>query len=132
WAESLGLTTRAAGGVGAFDCHMGAVGRWDTPTVPARAIGTSTSSIVIAPYDQIGDKLIAGICGQVDGSVIPGYVGLEAGQSGFGDIYAWFKRVISWPLENILADTTIVDAETRAKLLEETEDKIIPKLSEAA
>lgn len=132
WAERLGLTTRVAVGVGAFDCHMGAVGGGVTPNVLARAIGTSTCDIMIAPYDQIGDKLIAGICGQVDGSVIPGYVGLEAGQSGFGDIYAWFKRVISWPLENILADTTIVDAETRAKLIEETEDKIIPKLSEAA
>lgn len=132
WAERLGLTTRVAVGVGAFDCHMGAVGGGVTPNVLARAIGTSTCDIMIAPYDQIGDKLIAGICGQVDGSVIPGYVGLEAGQSGFGDIYAWFKRVISWPLENILADTTIVDAETRTKLIEETEDKIIPKLSEAA
>lgn len=132
WAERLGLTTRVAVGVGAFDCHMGAVGGGVTPNVLSRAIGTSTCDIMIAPYDQIGDKLIAGICGQVDGSVIPGYVGLEAGQSGFGDIYAWFKRVISWPLENILADTTIVDAETRAKLIEETEDKIIPKLSEAA
>lgn len=132
WAGRLGLSTEVAVGVGAFDCHMGAVGGEVSPNVLARAIGTSTCDIMIAPYEQIGDKLIAGICGQVDGSVIPGYVGLEAGQSAFGDLYAWFKRVIAWPLDNILANTTLVDAETRARLIEETKAQIIPLLSEAA
>ncbi len=132
WAKRLGLTTNVAVGVGAFDCHMGAVGGEATPNVLARSIGTSTCDIMMASYEQIGDKLIAGICGQVDGSVMPGFVGLEAGQSGFGDIYAWFKRVVAWPIENILANSTVVDAETKAKLIEETMDKIIPMLSEEA
>lgn len=132
WAKRLGLPTSVAVGVGAFDCHMGAVGGEVTPNVLARAIGTSTCDIMIAPYDQIGDKLIAGICGQVDGSVIPGYVGLEAGQSAFGDIYAWFKNVVAWPVENILANTKSVDAETRAKLVAEVMDAIIPEMSKEA
>src|SRR5690554_361879 len=132
WAGRLGLSTEVAVGVGAFDCHMGAVGGEVSPNVLARAIGTSTCDIMIAPYEQIGDKLIAGICGQVDGSVTPGYVGLEAGQSAFGGVYAWFKWLIAWPLANILAHTTLVDAETRARLIEETEAQIIPLLSEAA
>ncbi|GET28331.1 FGGY-family carbohydrate kinase [Prolixibacter sp. SD074] len=72
--------------------------------------------------EEMEDKLIPGICGQVDGSVIPGMVGLEAGQSGFGDIYAWFKNVLSWPLQ-------FLDDEVQRKVIE---DKILPALSEEA
>lgn len=129
WAERLGLSVDVAVGVGGFDCHFGAVGGEVTPNVLARAIGTSTCDIMVASYEQIGNKLIPGICGQVDGSVIPGYIGLEAGQSAFGDVYAWFKKVVAWPLENILSKSTIIDAQTRDKILTETLDQIIPTLS---
>lgn len=132
WAEKLGLTTNVAVGVGAFDCHMGAVGAEIGPKTFVRVIGTSTCDIMVASYEDMKDKLVPGICGQVDGSVIPGMVGLEAGQSGFGDIYAWFKNVLAWPIENILQNSTLIDEETKAKLINETLDKIIPTLSEAA
>ncbi len=120
WAKRLGLSTDVVVGVSAFDCHMGAVGGGITPNVLARAIGTSTCDILISSYGSIGDKVIPGICGQVDGSVVPGYVGLEAGQSGFGDIYAWFKNICGWAIEQFLPE--------REDLL----DAIIPKLSELA
>ena len=132
WATRLGLSTEVAVGVGGFDCHFGAVGGEVTPNVLARAIGTSTCDIMVASYDQIGDKLIAGICGQVDGSVIPGYIGLEAGQSAFGDIYAWFKNVVAWPLEQILAKSVLIEPEMREKLIAETSDQIIPVISAEA
>lgn len=132
WAERLGLTTGVAVSVGAFDCHMGAVGAEITPRTFVRVIGTSTCDIMVSSYEEMGEKLVPGICGQVDGSVIPGMIGLEAGQSGFGDIYAWFKRVLAWPLENILSQSTLVDEDTKARLIEETADKIIPALSEEA
>ena len=132
WAKRLGLTTNVAVGVGAFDCHMGAVGAEITPYSFVRVIGTSTCDIMVASHEEIGDKLIPGICGQVDGSVIPGFTGLEAGQSGFGDIYAWFKRVLAWPLENIVSQSSLIDEATKKKLIEETADKIIPFLSEEA
>jgi len=132
WAERLGLTTDVAVSVGAFDCHMGAVGAEIKPGALVRVIGTSTCDIMVSSYEEMGDKLIPGICGQVDGSVIPGMVGLEAGQSAFGDVYAWFKKVVAWPVENILAKSKLIDEETKAKLMEETLNQIIPALSEEA
>lgn len=129
WAARLGLTTQVAVAVGAFDAHMGAVGAEVKPGALVRIIGTSTCDIMVSDKKEMEGKLIPGICGQVDGSVIPGFVGLEAGQSAFGDIYAWFKRVVAWPIENILANTTLVDAATRQKLIDETMDQIIPALS---
>ena len=132
WAQRLGLSTAVVVGVGAFDCHFGAVGAQIKPGSFVRVIGTSTCDVMVVPYEEIGDKLIPGICGQVDGSVIPGMVGLEAGQSGFGDIYAWFKRVVEWPLQRIVAASTILDEETKRRLIDETAEQIIPLLSEDA
>lgn len=132
WAAKLGLSTDVVVGVGAFDAHLGAVGAEIEPYYLSKVMGTSTCDMLIAPMDEVGDKLVAGICGQVDGSIVPGMLGLEAGQSAFGDIYAWFKRLLEWPLENILTETSLLDNATKQKLLIETSDKIIAKLSEEA
>jgi len=129
WAGRLGLTTNVAVAVGAFDCHMGAVGAEVQPGALVRVIGTSTCDIMVSSYKEMGHKLIPGICGQVDGSVIPGMIGLEAGQSAFGDVYAWFKNVLAWPVVNILSKTTLIDEATKQKLIDETLDQIIPALS---
>lgn len=104
WAAKLGLPENTVIGIGAFDCHMGAVGGQIEPYELSRIVGTSTCDIMVAPVGDMKDKLVRGICGQVNGSVIPGMIGLEAGQSAFGDAYAWFKNLVSWPLQRFVSD----------------------------
>lgn len=132
WARKLGLSEEVVVGVGAFDAHMGAVGGEIEPYYLSRVMGTSTCDILVAPYDDLGDNLVEGICGQVDGSVIPGLVGLEAGQSAFGDVYAWFRDLISDPAESIISESELLTEEQKAALAEELHEKLLVILSEKA
>lgn len=132
WANKLGLSTQVVVSAGAFDCHMGAVGGQIEAYHLSKVMGTSTCDIMVVPKKDMEGMLVKGICGQVDGSVIPGMIGLEAGQSAFGDTYAWFKNILSWPINNLLASTSLVSPETAAKLKDELLDKLIPELSKQA
>lgn len=132
WAGKLGLSEDVVIAVGAFDAHMGAVGGEIEPYYLSRVMGTSTCDIMVAPYEDVQDNLVQGICGQVDGSVIPGMVGLEAGQSSFGDVYAWFRDIILDPFKAVIEQTDLLTAEQKQALIEEADDKLISELSDQA
>lgn len=89
WAARLGLRPGIAVATGAFDAHMGAVGAGIREGTLVKILGTSTCDLMIHPNQQpLAD--VPGLCGIVDGSILPGYYGLEAGQSAVGDIFLWF------------------------------------------
>jgi L-ribulokinase len=132
WADQLGLTTNVRVGVGAFDAHMGAVGGEIRPHVLTKIMGTSTCDMIVAPAAEMGEKLVRGICGQVDGSILPGMIGMEAGQSAFGDVYAWFKDLLLWPMEHVRGKNGSINESLRSKLVEEAEENVIEALSRAA
>jgi L-ribulokinase len=93
WAKRTGLPAGLPVAVGAFDAHLGAVGCGITPGTLVKAIGTSTCDTMIVPLDQkLAD--VPGLCGIVNGSILPGYYGLEAGQSAVGDIFNWFVNYL--------------------------------------
>jgi len=132
WAGKLGLPVTVAVGAGAFDAHLGALGAEIGPYQLSKVMGTSTCDMIIAPGDELSEDPVEGICGQVDGSIVPGMVGLEAGQSAFGDIYAWFRSLLMWPVENVIAEIGGLDDTVRQKIRRETADRMIDRLSEAA
>tara|TARA_R110002051_G_scaffold311812_2_gene386501 strand:- start:11687 stop:13357 length:1671 start_codon:yes stop_codon:yes gene_type:complete len=132
WAEKLGLTTNTVVAVGTFDAHAGAVGAKIDEHVLVRVMGTSTCDIMVASPEIVTTNTIKGICGQVDGSVIPNYIGLEAGQSAFGDLLAWFKDMLSWPIDNLVLSSSVLTNEQKEQLKEELEVNFIKKLSEQA
>jgi L-ribulokinase len=132
WAGKLGLTTETVVSVGTFDAHAGAIGAGITENCLVRVMGTSTCDMMVASREVIQQHAVRGICGQVDGSIIPGMVGLEAGQSAFGDALAWLKSVLMWPTKQLLANTTLLSAEQQRQLTEEMDQNLIQLLSEQA
>ena len=120
-AVILGLPYDVKIAVGSVDAHVGAVGASVAEGVLTRIMGTSTCDILVKSYSDTGERRLNGICGQVEGSVIPGMIGYEAGQAAFGDVFSWFRRLLMWPL-------TLLDKSPGETL----EGIIFPELEKAA
>ncbi len=131
WADRLGLSSDVVVGVGAFDAHMGAVGGEIKPNYLCKIMGTSTCDIVVIPNSE-EERLVKGICGQVKGSVVPGMLGLEAGQSAFGDVYAWYAGLIREPMINAIRQSDVISVESKEKLIAEITEKLLMKLVRAS
>jgi L-ribulokinase len=132
WAERLGLAPGIVVGVGAFDAHIGAVGGEIRPYVLTKIMGTSTCDMLVAPAEDVSGRVVRGICGQVDGSILPGLVGMEAGQSAFGDVYAWFRDVLLWAVTNVVGRSQHISEDVRRHLVEDSAERMITELSAAA
>jgi L-ribulokinase len=132
WAKRLGLSTETIVNVGAFDAHVGGVGGCITDRTLVKIMGTSTCDMMVAPQRAVGKKCIAGIAGQVDGSIIPGMIGLEAGQSAFGDVYAWYKDLLSWPLHDAVAQGRGARAAAFGTTRRQIEESLLERLSDEA
>lgn len=125
FTNKFGFSPETLIAVGGIDAHHGAVGAGITPSTFVKVIGTSTCDMYTLP-NQPDIPLIQGICGQVNGSILPGMVGFEAGQSAFGDIYHWFKKLLLGPTMAILGNEL---SEEQQKLLN---NKLLDYLSREA
>jgi L-ribulokinase len=131
WAERLHLPAGIPVAVGAYDAHMGAVGGGARPGWMVKVMGTSTCDMIVGPKPAT-ETPVQGICGQVDGSIVPAMLGYEAGQSAFGDVYAWFRQLLSWPVEAVLPGVAGVDAAMRQRIAEAMAEQLIPALEAGA
>ncbi len=122
WAEKLGLSTDVLVGIGNVDSHSGGAGAGICNRTMVLNLGTSACYMAVVPPEEMGDRIIEGVFNQVDGSILSGMIGIEAGLSAFGDLYAWLRRLLAWPLK-ALKDP---------KEAEEIEDRILFMLGEEA
>lgn len=132
WADKLGLPAGIKVGAGNVDSHSGAVGGGCCYGTVVMNLGTSACYMTVMPKKEMEGKFVDGIFGQVEDGILPGMYGFEAGLSAMGDSYAWLKRLLSWPLYNIVKKTSLIEDATKAKLIEETEGQIIVELTKEA
>jgi L-ribulokinase len=89
WSEKLALPVGIPIAIGEMDVHYGAIGSGVEEGVLVKVIGTSTCDCaVVSATSKVAD--IPGICGIVKGAILPGFYGVEAGQSAVGDIFKWW------------------------------------------
>lgn len=124
WARRFGISEDTIIGGTSFDAHAGAVGAGVRKGVLVTNVGTSSVDMMVEDASVLEGKNLTYACGQAENSIIPGYTGLETGQAAFGDVYAWFRRLLMWPIRNM----GLVDEKTK----QDIEDKLIASLTKEA
>lgn len=124
WASRLGLKAGIPVAVGAFDAHMGAVGSGVKAGTLVKILGTSTCDITVLPNDSDLQD-VPGVCGVVDGSVLPGHFGIEAGQSAVGDIFLWFVNHLVPDSYGSTQDEKFIEMERRLSQLKPGETGLL-------
>ena len=132
WSEKLGLPLDVTIGIGAFDAHVGAVGGLIEPFYLSKVMGTSTCDMMVVSAKDLNNKCVKGICGQVKGSILPGLYGLEAGQSAFGDVYAWFKNMLLKPSIQIIEESAMLSEDQKKELKQSLDSNLLDILSQQA
>ena len=99
WADRFGLPEGIAVSGSSFDAHAGAVGAGIREKTMVCTLGTSAVDMLVVKEEDLQGKDIRRFGGQAEDSILPGYTGIETGQAAFGDIFAWFKKVLMWPVE---------------------------------
>lgn len=132
WAKRLGLNIGVTIGMGSFDAHAGGVGAGVKKRTMVKVIGTSTVDLLVEESERLEGKELKAYCGQAEDSIVPGYVGIEAGQAAFGDIFAWFERLLLWPLDAAGIPESILDDATKTALTQYYRAHLLQKLEEGA
>ena len=129
WAEKLGLKESIVISGSSFDAHAGAVGAGIAEKTFVCTMGTSCVDMFVEKAENLKGKNIQSYCGQAENSILPGYVGVETGQAAFGDIFAWFKRLLEWPLNQL---SQIGESDISEELYIKVKDQILLMLQEEA
>lgn len=132
WADKLGLHQDVMVGIGTIDAHAGAVGGEIQNGMLIKVMGTSTCDMMVVPQEALNNRYIKGISGQADDSIIPGMVGLEAGQSAFGDGFDWFTKLLMASSKTMIQECDFLDDDQKRKLQRTLEKNIFKQLEKEA
>ena len=129
WANRLGLSENVVISGSSFDAHAGAVGAGIREKIMVCTMGTSAVDMIVEKAENMQGKNIKRFCGQAEDSILPDLVGVETGQAAFGDIFAWFKKLLLWPMRSA---EKYLEPEVYERLYQKLDDSMLWELQKCA